>query len=299
MLACPRCLVPLGACACVWPEQDGLLDLYTQADQAGERPEITAVVRDFYEEHPFPNYRDTDELGALVRAGRGNAFLRALDQGLPAGASVVEVGCGTGQLSNFLAAGGRRVLGLDLSLASLRLAEGFRRRAGLHSARFARANLFCPPVLPGSVDVVIAQGVLHHTGAPRRALGVLKRLLRPGGYLVFGLYNRYGRALLPLLRRRHALAAGEPRGDAWLHDQHHHPEESRHTADEVLGWLDGEALRYVSSVPPITLSAPPDDLFAPQPRGGALERLLAQLGWLGRAADGGLWITVARRMEAG
>lgn len=298
MLACPRCLVPLGACACAWPEQDGVPDLYLAADQAGERAEITAAVRDFYEEHPFPNYRDTDDLGALMRAGRANPFLRALDLEVPSGAEVVEVGCGTGQLCNFLAASGRRVLGLDLSLASLRLAEGFRVRVGLSGARFARANLFRPPVLPGSADLVIAQGVLHHTGAPRAALRVLRGLLRPGGALIFGLYNRYGRALLPLLRRQHAAAAHTARGDAWLHDQHHHPHESRHTASEVLRWLDEEDLRFVSSVPPITLSAVSGDLFTPQPRGGALERWLAQLGWMGRAADGGLWITIARRPEA-
>ncbi len=297
MLACPRCRVALGACACAWPEVDGLYDLYLAADEAGERTEITAAVRDFYEERPFPNYRDEDDLGALVRAGRENPFLRALDQGVPTSARVVEVGCGTGQLSNFLAASGRVVLGLDLSLASLRLADAFRRRAGLTTARFARANLFSPPVLPGSADLVIAQGVLHHTGAPRRALGVLKQLLRPGGFLLFGLYNRYGRALLPLLRRRHAAQATDARGEAWLHDQHYHPHESRHSADEVLGWLDEEALRFVSSVPPLTLGAASEALFSPQPRGSGLERWLAQLSWMGRAADGGLWITVAQRPE--
>ena len=110
MLSCPRCLVPLGRCACAWPERDGVTDLYLEAADAGERPEITAKVRLFYEEHPFPDYRDADDLGALVRAGRANGFLRALDQGVPPGARVVEVGCGTGQLTNFLAAGGREVL---------------------------------------------------------------------------------------------------------------------------------------------------------------------------------------------
>jgi len=295
MLSCPRCLVPLGRCACAWPERDGVTDLYLEAADAGERPEITAKVRLFYEEHPFPDYRDADDLGALVRAGRANGFLRALDQGVPPGARVVEVGCGTGQLTNFLAAGGREVLGLDLSLASLRLAEGFRRRAGLETARFARANLFCPPVAPGVADLVIAQGVLHHTGAPRRGLATLKTLLRPGGYLLFGLYNRLGRALLPLWRGQHARQVADARGQAWLHDQHHHPSESRHSVDEVLGWLDEEDLSFVSAIPPITLGEPPEDLFLPQPRGGRLERWLTQLAWLGRAADGGLWITVARR----
>lgn len=298
MLACPRCQTPLGRCACRWPVTDGVPDLYLAAPEQGEAPAVTAEVRDFYEAHPFPSYQAGDDLGALARRASQNPLLRALDREIPPGARVVEVGCGTGQLSLYLASGGRTVLGLDLSLASLRVAEAFRRQHRLESARFARANLFRPPVLPGSVDLVIAQGVLHHTGAPQAAIPVLRDLLRPGGYLLVGLYNRWGRLLLPLLRRRHAAALGDARGDAWYLDQHAHPVESRHTADEVLGWLDRAGLDFVSCVPPLVPGVSTDAVFTPQPRGSRWLRWWTQLGWLGRAADGGLWITVAQRRGA-
>lgn len=298
VLACPRCVAPLGSCGCRYPEEDGIPDLYLPATEAGEQAAVTRVVRDFYDAHPFPDYRSEDDLGALVRAGRANAFTRELDEAIPPDATVVEIGCGTGQLALFLGVVGRAVIGIDLSLASLRAAERLRRSSALGNVTFARGNLFRPPLLPGSADVVICTGVLHHTGAPRKGLHVLASLCRPGGYLVVGLYNRYGRILLPLLRRAHARAAG-PRGAAWFHDQHHHPQESRHTAGEVFRWLDEASLAFVSAIPPLRLGAVPGPMFAPAPPGTPLGRLLAQLSWVMRAADGGLWITVARKPAHG
>ena len=303
MFACPRCLSPLPdatdevltcSCGAEWPVVEGIPDLYVPDPNSGEDPSLTATVRSFYEEHPFPHYLPTDDRGSLVRNGRGKPFTRALDEELPAGARVVELGCGTGQLSLFLGVAGRRVTGLDLSGASLRVANDMRQRCGLDNVRFARGNLFHPPFRPGSIDVVVSNGVLHHTADARRAYGVAASLLRPGGYLVVGLYNRWGRLLLPMLKSKHKALAGD-RGDAWYHDQHEHPHETRHTVDEVLGWVGENGLQYVNAQPSITFEAGPDPLFLPRPPGGWFEHQLVQLSWLGRAEDGGLWVTVARR----
>lgn len=320
MLCCPRCTRALpqatdenGArrnspgltrascatdgCGSEWDVSHGIPDLYVPAPEAGEDVAATERVRLFYEERPFPDYRDTDDLGALVRRGRANAFTRALDDEIPPRASVVEVGCGTGQMALFLAVAGRRVLGLDLTWASLGLAEAFRRKAGIGSATLARANVFRLPLATGSVDVVISNGVIHHTANPRAAFAELARVVRPGGYVIVGLYNRFGRALLPLLGPTHARSAatGDARAKAWYNDQHHHPLESRHTADEVLGWLDEEHMDFVSAQPPLVLGAEPGPLFTPASRATHIGRVLTQLTWLSRAADGGLWVTVARK----
>ncbi len=288
-----------GACACgqAWAVRDGIPDLYVPAPEAGEDVAATERVRLFYEERPFPDYRETDDLGALVRRGRANAYTRALDDGIPPRARVLEVGCGTGQMALFLAVPGREVIGVDLTWASLGLAEGFRRKAGINTAQFVRANLFRLPLADGTVDVAIANGVLHHTANPRAAFAELVRVVRPGGYVVVGLYNRYGRALLPLLAPSHArgAATGDARAKAWYNDQHHHPLESRHTADEVLRWLSQAAVDFVSASPPLTLGVTPGAIFAPSSPGTAVGRVLAQLSWLSRAADGGLWVTVGRK----
>ena len=58
---------------------------------------MTATVQAFYEQRPFPDYRDDDDRGSLLRRGRASGFTRELDDALPARAKVVELGCGTGQ----------------------------------------------------------------------------------------------------------------------------------------------------------------------------------------------------------
>jgi len=308
VLACPACRAPLRGpdCPCGqrFTVQDGILDLYLPAPEAGEGLDVTRTVRAFYEDNPFPAWKDGDGRDTLLRAGRDNPFLAALDRSLPPGARVVEAGCGTGQLSCFLALGGREVLGLDLSLASLRNAEAFRQRAGLRGLRFVRANLFRPPLAPASVDCLVSNGVLHHTADTRAAFSALAPLVRPGGLLLIGLYNRWGRALLRLRAaqdRRRLDDATRGGGDlararAWYLDQHAHPHERTHTADEVLAWFDAAGFDVLRTVPPLAFGADDDGrLDTPAPIGGWLERRLVQWSWLPRAADGGLWVTVGRR----
>ena len=60
-------------------------------------------------------------------------FARGLDQAIPGDARVLEIGCGTGQLSLFLASADRRVVGADLARPSLELA-----RAAADALRRAR-----------------------------------------------------------------------------------------------------------------------------------------------------------------
>ena len=60
------------------------------------------MVKSFYEENPFPNYDDIDSEWSLREKAEQGVFARLLDDQLPANAKVIEIGCGTGQLSNFL-----------------------------------------------------------------------------------------------------------------------------------------------------------------------------------------------------
>jgi len=46
------------------------------------------------------------------------------------------------------------------------------------------------PFRSGCADLVISNGVIHHTPDPRAAFGELARVLRPGGTLVVSVYDR-------------------------------------------------------------------------------------------------------------
>lgn len=298
MLACPVCSHDLGApgpqsvdcpgCSRSYPLVEGIPDFYVP-DDAAEDKSVTTKVRDFYDVSPFPNYRDDDDRGTLIARGRANAFTRALDEKIPVNARIVELGCGTGQMPLYMGIPGRQVIGVDLSIGALKVAERFRKKCEISSVRLVRGNLFRPPIKPGSADIAVSTGVLHHTGNPRGGFASLARLARPGGLVVVGLYNTYGRFFLPLLKKKHAQES-TARGQSWYKDQHEHPHETTHTVDEVLRWFDEEKIDFFCAVPPITFGD--TGILEPSARGSWIEHLLVQLSWLNRAADGGLWITV-------
>ncbi|HEY0646838.1 class I SAM-dependent methyltransferase [Phenylobacterium sp.] len=311
LIACPACggalkALACPACAATYADDDGVLRLRAPADAR------TETVRAFYEAAPFPGYPPRDSLAWLRARAERSAFARLLDQAIPGDARIVEVGCGTGQMSLYLARADRVVVGADLTLASLRLAEAARRRFGLQGVRFVESDLNRPGLRAGAFDVVYCSGVLHHTPDPRAAFARVARLARPGGMIVIGLYNAVAR--LPLRARRLvarasgyrwipfdpvlADRAAEPaRREAWLRDQYRHPEEHRHTVGEVLRWFRDEDVEFVRAYPSAQLrDEAPDDLFAAQPDAWPPERWLAQLGWIGSLGhEGGLFIMVGRR----
>jgi SAM-dependent methyltransferase len=97
----------------------------------------------------------------------------------------------------------RHVVGGDVCLNSLRLANGFRERYRIANAAFLQMNIFRPPFRDGSIDVVICSRVLHHTRDARAGFEALLRKIKPGGLILIELYNCYAR--LPALWRRWAF----------------------------------------------------------------------------------------------
>lgn len=103
---------------------------------------------------------------------------------LPSGASIIDVGCGSGWTSLFLAEAGYRVLGYDLVPANIELAR--RRAAMWHSnARFKVADM---EDLPGGepADGALLFDALHHSARQREALTSIAGRLKPDGWLLLG-----------------------------------------------------------------------------------------------------------------
>jgi SAM-dependent methyltransferase len=311
LLVCPACGDGFTqgwscrACGRIYASEPGLVRLRLPGEDRVE------AVRAFYDQAPFPGYPPNSSLSWLRARGDRSDFARRLDQAIPGDARIVEVGCGTGQMSLYLAKADRVVVGADLTLASLRLGAAAARRFGLEQVRFVETDLHRPGLRKGAFDVVVCSGVLHHTPDPRRAFAHVVELARPGGMVVVGLYNAIAR--LPL-RLRRALARvsgfrwipfdpvlrerdGEPeRREAWLRDQYMHPEEHRHTHGEVLGWFKENGVEYVRAFPSALLHDESEDLFEPCGDAWSPEAWLSQLGWMASlGAEGGLFVMVGRR----
>ena len=73
------------------------------------------------------------------------------------------------------------MLGVDVCLNSLQLAQRFKHEHGLDRAAFAQMNLFRPALKDGFFDVVISNGVLHHTADCRLAFQRISRLAQARG----------------------------------------------------------------------------------------------------------------------
>ena len=114
--------------------------------------------------------------GELYGGAFGHAALLSL---LPDGWVVADLGCGTGQTAAALAPYVRKVIGVDQSAAMLRAAE--RRTAGLHNVELRRGSLEALPLRDASMDGALLVLALTYVAAPRRALGEMARILRPGG----------------------------------------------------------------------------------------------------------------------
>jgi SAM-dependent methyltransferase len=311
LLACPNCEGALdgewtcGDCGTVYSAGDGIPNLRVGNDAA------TETVRRFYEVAPFPGYPPRESIEWLRARASRSAFARELDRAVPATAHVLDLGCGTGQMSLYLARAARVVVGADLTRASLRLGAAAAQRLGIEGVQFVETDLQRPGLRKASFDVVYSSGVLHHTPDPRASFARMAQLARPGGWIVLGLYNAFAR--IPLrLRRLVARVSGyrffafdpvlrdrrsEPaRREAWIRDQYRHPAERRHTLREVQRWFAENGVEYVRAYPSALLATECEELFAADDDDWIVEGWLAQIGWMRALAhEGGLFITVGRR----
>jgi len=303
------------ACRHSFEDSQGIARLYWPHESIDDPADVTERVKAFYEETPFPNYDDHDSVRSLIEKSRRGRYARRLDESIPYNSTVLEVGCGTGQLTNFLGIGCRHVIGTDMCLNSLKLGEAFRREHDLSRVRFVQMNLFRPALREAQFDVVLCNGVLHHTADPYGGFQGLLPLLKPGGVIVVGLYNTYGRLLTDLRRNVFRLTGGtarwidpilresnfsEDKRRAWFADQYRHPHESKHTFGEVLGWFDATGLEFIRGIP--ALRAQDDglagsNLFENQPRGTALDHFAVQAMEIFGAGQkqGGFFIMVGQK----
>jgi SAM-dependent methyltransferase len=311
LLACPSCQGALTAdwscrgCSASFAAPDDIPDLRAASDAR------TETVRNFYERAPFPGYPPNDSVEWLRARAERSDFARMLDQAIPGDATILDLGCGTGQMSLYLARADRRIVGADLTRASLKLGSAAAGRFALdRRVRFVQTDLNRPALRDGAFDIVYSSGVLHHTPNPRAAFARMARLAKPRGMIILGLYNAVARIPLrvrravaklsdyrftlfdPVLRDRRNEPA---RREAWLRDQYEHPEEHRHTLGEVQRWFAENDVEYVRAYPSALLADDSNELFADAGDQWQPEQWLAQLGWLKTLGhEGGLFVTVGR-----
>jgi len=287
---------------------DGIPSLYMP--QEGEGEDVTSRVRSFYEENTFPSYEGLEEFGELVNKGGKNPFSANLLEAIGFNKTVLECGCGTGQLTQFLQLNNNHTLGIDMSLGSLRLAIEHKARNGLERGSFAQMNIFDLAIKDDSFDVVISHGVLHHTFDARKAFSHIVKKAKPGGTIMVGLYNSYAR--IPTWIRSKLIGTfgsqidfvvrnrihDARKADIWVKDQYYNPHETWHSIDDVMEWFDENDIEYLNTSPSILGSSgeAAAGLFDETDPGNAYQRIVTQLSWLGTIArEGALFDVIGRK----
>ena len=134
-------------------------------------------------------------------------LLRAGD---PAGLRVLELGCGTGELTLQLLGRGADVTALDLSAGMVNIArQRAERFTPLGSASFVVAPVERSGLPSRGFDLVLGKWILHHSEI-RPAAAEIHRVLRPGGRGLFA-ENSGLNPLLMFSRRHLAGRWGIPR----------------------------------------------------------------------------------------
>jgi 2-polyprenyl-6-hydroxyphenyl methylase/3-demethylubiquinone-9 3-methyltransferase len=136
-------------------------------------------------------YTAQDDPIALLRAesrARNPWIAGAIRQAFPSGrVKVLDIGCGGGFLSNYLADAGFAVTGLDASAESLMIA---RRYDATGRAYYVTGDAYHLPYAGGEFQAACAMDFLEHVDEPQCVIAEAARILQPGGLLFFATFNR-------------------------------------------------------------------------------------------------------------
>jgi SAM-dependent methyltransferase len=126
------------------------------------------------------------------------------------GARALDLGCGSGPYSVWLAGRGARVTGLDLSEKMISLARARARGRGVE-LDFAVADITKPlPFAADRFDLVFTSTALHYIDDLGKAFGEMAKVMKPRGLLVASVLHPMSTARFPLAA---APALDEP--DSW------------------------------------------------------------------------------------
>ena len=137
----------------------------------------------FYDNTPFEyGYSSKEEIITNM-----NPLLKDLMK-KNSGKLFCDIGCGCGRNLVYASKYASKVIGVDLSKQSLAFAKSFVQSDNLELLK--GNNLAIP--LPNEVaDVVVSDGVCHHTGDTVNAFKECVRILKPNGKLYLAVYKKF------------------------------------------------------------------------------------------------------------
>ena len=179
--------------------------------------EVSKKVRLQYEKNPYPRWRYTYKI-------LPDNFISWLNQEIKPNNielinksnkfDILVAGCGTG--SHILSTSrykNSRIVGVDLSLASLGYAKRKVGELGIKNIEFLHADILQLNKLNKKFDIIESAGTLHHMSDPIEGFKVLYDLLKPNGFLRIGLYSEIARMHIvearEIIKKRKIIGSNE------------------------------------------------------------------------------------------
>ena len=184
-------------------------------------------IKSFYSQLHFPGRYTGDDLKFYEEQGINNIYLKEIDKVLVDGMDVLDVGCGTGLVSNLFAIHrpNCQFTSIDFS-DSIDYASKFAKENSINNINWVKKD-FLDFKTTKRYDLIICCGVLHHIPEYEQALDKMKKFLKPGGKLILAVYNKYGKLLKRVFNIKY-------HNDVLYKDQELNPFELSFTHNQVL-----------------------------------------------------------------
>ena len=137
----------------------------------------------FYDKTPFKyGYSSKEEIIENM-----NPLLKQImEQNI--GKVFCDIGCGCGRNLVYASKCAKKVIGIDLSTNSLAFSNEL---VNENNLELIEGNNLSIPLENSIADLVISDGVCHHTGDTFKAFSECVRILKPNGSLYLAVYKKY------------------------------------------------------------------------------------------------------------
>ena len=231
------------------------------------------AVKEFYEDTPFNFSNDSqfyvESIKNLNQIFEYKDLHKLLSNPIfpfqkPKVNSIIEFGCGTGWLCNSIAYYYKKkdITAIDFTSKALSIAKQASLKLNIN-INYKDSDIFDYKD-ERKYDLVISNGVLHHTKDCRQALNHISKFVNAEGYIYIGLYHLYSRipmlnflqskcrwygenAAYNLFKRMNSSINNFEHTYSWFRDQILHPHETQHTYEEVADWFEDLGFKVLST----------------------------------------------------
>lgn len=168
---------------------------------------IETQVKNFYSTIKFPGLYSFDNL-KFYQEKIDNNFLSMYDTGIQDSQTILDIGCGTGFITNLLAVRNPNIKIDAVDFCdSIEFARKFSKEHNIANVTYYKEDFFKFDSTE-KYDCIVCNGVLHHMPLYQNAIRKIKTIITPTGKLILGVYNRYGKTIkkvLPITYRSELL----------------------------------------------------------------------------------------------